>query len=853
MSAAVQPLTPQPWRSLARLPVAARVWLFSLALTALGLAILLAVVVGLRVEPAVTFVPWWALAVAFYLAEVVVVHFQFRGQAHSFSLSEIPLVLGLFLLPPTEFIAATLVGSGLALVIARRQTPLKLAFNLSQFFLTATAALTVFHLAQLALPAGISSQWLAALAAAMTANFVGIVAVAGVITLVEGRFQGERLPQVIKFGVLVGFTNTCLALIAVTMLALEPMALWLLVLPGLLLYSAYRAYTSERQKHASLEFLYQATRILNGSREIDAAVIDLLSLTQKVFRAEQAEICFFSPDGTAHGFRARLEANDAAGSVTRFTLAPNDPLWARAVAESRPFFYRPESADELATHGLRNGMVALLQGETEPLGMFVVGNRLGEVGSFTDDDMLLFETLASQSETALENGQLGQSLRHLSELKEQLQHQAYHDPLTGLGNRALLVEELERAIAQSAVEGQPAILFIDMDDFKTINDSLGHAAGDELLKAVARRIGSILRPSELAVRLGGDEFAVLLHDADARLARRVAERILLAMESPVAVLGQEVTCHLTIGVAIAAGGETSEELLRDADVAMYAAKASGKGRMAVFESGMREAVVERHALKADLQRALARSEFAICYQPIANLDTGEVIGLEALLRWHHPERGVVTPTDFIALAEESVLILAIGRWVLEQACHRAQAWNELRPGRRPLAIHVNLSPRQIQQPAFVDEVASVLANTGLDPSLLVLEITETLLMHDVQLNAARLRALKQLGVRIAIDDFGTGWSTLATLRDLPIDVLKMPKDFLEGRRAADADWKFAQAIVGLGHSLRLEVIAEGIERSDQVRRLRQLGCDSGQGYLFAAPLDEAEIDALLISEAAFAA
>jgi diguanylate cyclase (GGDEF)-like protein len=850
LSAAVQPLTPQPWRRLARLPVAARVWLFSLLLTALGLATFLAVIVGLRVEAAVTFVPWWALAVAFYLAEVVVVHFQFRGQAHSFSLSEIPLVLGLFLLPPTEFIAATLVGSGLALVIARRQGPLKLAFNLSQFFLTATAALAVFHLVQLALPPGISSQWLAALAAAMTANVVGIVAVTGVIALVEGRFQGERLPQVIKFGVLVGFTNTCLALIAVTMLALEPMALWLLVLPGLLLYSAYRAYTSERQKHASLEFLYQATRILNGSREIDAAVIDLLSLTQRVFRAEQAEICFFSPDGTAHGFRAHPES---AGPVTSFTLAANDPLWARAVAEGRPFFYRPESADQLAPHGLRNAMVALLQGETEPLGMFVVGNRLGEGGSFTDDDMLLFETLASQSETALENGQLGQSLRHLNELKEQLQHQAYHDPLTGLGNRALLVEELERAIAQSAVDGQPAILFIDMDDFKTINDSLGHAAGDELLKAVARRIGSILRPSELAVRLGGDEFAVLLRDADVRLARRVAERILAAMESPVAVIGQEVTCHLTIGVAIGAGGETSEELLRDADVAMYAAKASGKGRLAVFEPGMRVAVVERHALKADLQRALARSEFAICYQPIANLDTGEVIGLEALLRWHHPERGVVTPTDFIALAEESVLILAIGRWVLEQACRRAQAWNELRPGRPPLAIHVNLSPRQIQQPAFVDEVASVLAETGLDPSLLVLEITETRLMHDVQLNAARLRALKQLGVRIAIDDFGTGWSTLATLRDLPIDVLKMPKDFLEGRRAADADWKFARAIVGLGHSLRLEVIAEGIERSDQVRRLRQLGCDSGQGYLFAAPLDEAGVEDLLISEAAFAA
>ncbi len=848
MSAIARPLAPPSWRSLARTSVALHVALFSGLLTAIGAATFLVFIAGLPAQPKITFVPWWAMAVAFYLAEVVVVHFQFRGQAHTFSLSEIPLVMGLFLLAPLDFVAANLVGAGLALVLARRQAPLKLAFNLSQFFLVAAATLAVFHLVRAALPDGASAGWIAALAAAMTANFVGVVAVAGVISLVEGRFESERFPQVVKFGALVGFTNTCLALVAVTLMALEPMALWLLVLPGLLLYSAYRAYTSERQKHASLEFLYQATRTLNSSRHLETAIVDLLSLSQKVFRAEVTEICFFAPDGTAEGFRSRYENGEGEPSVSRFSLPPDDPLRVRALAESRPFFYVRGPSDAERTEGLHNGMVALLRGETEPLGMIIVGNRLGEVGGFTADDMLLFETLAGQTETALENGQLGQSLRHLSELKEQLQHQAYHDPLTGLGNRALLVEELDRAIARAPVEGAPAILFLDMDDFKTVNDTLGHAAGDELLRAVSRRVLSVLRPSELAVRLGGDEFAILLRGADVRLARRVAERILASMEGPVAVLGQEMACHLSIGVAVAAGDETAEELLRDADVAMYAAKASGKGRLAVFETGMREAVVQRHALKADLQRAMARSEFAVCYQPITDLDTGDVTGLEALLRWHHPERGVVTPTDFIGLAEESVLILSIGRWVLEQACRQTRAWNDARPGRRPLAIHVNLSARQIQQPSFVDEVATVLAETGLDPSLLVLEITETLLMIDVGLNASRLRALKQLGVKVAIDDFGTGWSTLATLRDLPIDVLKMPRDFLAGRRAADADWKFAQAIVGLGHSLQLEVVAEGIERSDQVRRLRQLGCNSGQGYLFAAPMDEAGVTDFLAGD-----
>jgi diguanylate cyclase (GGDEF)-like protein len=369
----------------------------------------------------------------------------------------------------------------------------------------------------------------------MAANGVGIVAVAGVIAIVEGRFQTERLPQVVKFGLLVGFTNTCLALIAVTLLLVEPMALWLLVLPGLLLYSAYRAYTSERQKHASLEFLYQATRILNGSRELDRAVVDLLSLSQNGSSARSGRDLLlrrrWQRPRIQDGLRSDDRRHRSLASRCRRTIRSET----RALAESRPFFYEAGTPMRPARTACATAWSPCCTGESEPLGMIVVGNRLGDVGGFGADDMLLFETLATQSETALENGQLGQSLRHLSELKEQLQHQAYHDPLTGLGNRALLVEELERALASAETGGRPAILFLDMDDFKTVNDSLGHAAGDELLKAVSRRVRSVLRPSELAVRLGGDEFAVLLRGADVRLARRVAERILAAMDAPVAV------------------------------------------------------------------------------------------------------------------------------------------------------------------------------------------------------------------------------------------------------------------------------------------------------------------------------
>jgi len=831
-------------RPLSRLSTTGRVWLFSAVLTLVGGG-LLAVVIALLPQPVsdAVRIPWWALAILFYLAEAIVVHLQFRGEAHTFSLSEIPLVLGLFFVAPAEFVLANLVGGGLALAINRRQPPIKLFFNLSQFLLVATVAVVVFHAAQAQIFGPDPAHWLAALLATTTANIVGICVVASVIAVVEGRWQLEQLPQVAKFGLLVGFTNTCLALIAVTLFVRDPISLWLLALPAALLYAAYRAYASERQKHASLEFLYQATRILAGSRELDKAVSNLLSHAQRVFRAETAEMAFFAADGSAHGVRTEFAGRDGAGvAVERFSLTADDPLRRRALTESRPFLYTADGVAKPVVRGLRNAMVAPLRGESRDLGMILVANRLGDVGGFGAEDMRLFETLANQTATALENGQLGESLRHLAELKEKLQHQAYHDPLTGIGNRTLLMEELEGALAGGSGDGWPAVLFLDLDDFKAVNDSLGHAAGDELLKAVARRVRSALRPGDLAVRLGGDEFAVLLRGGPDRVqAERVAERVLARLDEPISAAGREIACHASIGVALGDEGITAEELVRDADVAMYSAKAAGKGRLAVFEPGMREAVVARQALKADLQGALERNEFVLQYQPIASLaagaESGQLIGLEALIRWQHPARGVIAAVDFVSIAEEAGLMPEVGEWVLRQACRQARGWNRQRAG-RPLSVHVNISARQLRQPRFAEMVADVLAESGLEPALLVLEITESLLMTDPRANVALLHALKQLGVRLAIDDFGSGWSTLAMLRDFPVDVLKMAKAFLEGRRAAETDWRFAQAVIGLGHSLGMAVVAEGVERADQLRRLRQLGCDAGQGYHFSPPIDE---------------
>jgi diguanylate cyclase (GGDEF)-like protein len=488
---------------------------------------------------------------------------------------------------------------------------------------------------------------------------------------------------------------------------------------------------------------------------------------------------------------------------------------------------------------VESGMSIPLVNRDEVLGVINLNAAAGR--QFTEYDLRAVSLFAEQAAAAIANARLFEMERaHTAELS----YRAFHDPLTRLANRALFVERVEEALAEDAdTPRRLAILFLDLDNFKMVNDSLGHAAGDRLLVAAAGRIDGSLGHADIAARFGGDEFAVLLRDAaDDFATTSAAQRILSALQSPFSIGGHEVFISASIGIAMPDDDTPGvDELLRNADVAMYKAKDSGKGRYTVFAQEMHEAAVERMQLEADLQRAIKHDEFVVHYQPIVELSSGRVTGMEALVRWEHPSKGLLSPADFIPLAEETGLVLAIGRWVLYEACRQAMQWAREHPDRVPLAMSVNLSARQLQLNTVIDDVAGALDDSGLDPERLTLELTETVLMQDTGDVVPRLRALKELGVQLAIDDFGTGYSSLSYLHKFPIDVLKIDKSFTGNLRRGTGEGVLTHAIIRLARTLHLRTIAEGIERPDQVGRLQAMGCHSGQGFYFAKPLaaDEA--------------
>jgi diguanylate cyclase (GGDEF)-like protein/PAS domain S-box-containing protein len=437
------------------------------------------------------------------------------------------------------------------------------------------------------------------------------------------------------------------------------------------------------------------------------------------------------------------------------------------------------------------------------------------------------------------------------EFEEQLSHQAFHDSLTGLANRVLFRDRVTHAIERQERDQRPvSVLFMDLDDFKTINDSLGHAAGDVLLSEVGDRIRQILRAPDTAARLGGDEFAVLLEDSgDGIGAADVADRLIQSLDAPFHLEDKEVFVRASIGIAVAEPGDQEttdvEAVMRNADVAMYMAKERGKNRYQMFEPEMHETALKRLELKADLQRALEHQEFVLMYQPVIELDTGRISGVEALIRWIHPERGLVPPLDFIPLAEETGLIVPIGRWVMHEACTYAAALHERYPTEPRLHMAVNLSAKQLVRADIVDDIRGILSETGLDASTLIIEITESVMMADMELSIARLTELKSLGVQIAIDDFGTGYSSLNYVRRFPVDILKVDKSFIDGVSEEGESSALTAAVIELAGILNLKPVAEGIERVDQLERLLELHCALGQGYYFAKPLETANLEELL--------
>ena len=487
----------------------------------------------------------------------------------------------------------------------------------------------------------------------------------------------------------------------------------------------------------------------------------------------------------------------------------------------------------------RNLLVSPMIADGRPVGAIVVEHRSRTVFGV---ERRVASVLGQFSAVAALNLRNAVLLRHVQDLAEQ-------DSLTGAANRRMFQRTLERTLEaqqtnETATERITAVLFIDLDDFKIVNDSLGHAAGDELLVAVTARVRGLVRQGDLVARLGGDEFAVLTGDLpDLRRSRAMAERLVRDLRVPYVLSGKTVTVTASIGIASARdAGSDAQEIVRNADVAMYMAKANGKSGFAIFDPGMHAAIRARHELGAELQHAVDLGQLRLVYQPIVSLESGRISGLEALVRWQHPERGLVAPGEFIEIAEENGAILPIGRWVMREACERAVAWQTAGLTPAGLFICVNVSARDIQQPGFVGSVEETLAWAGLEPTRLILEITETALIKATSTTVATLEGLRALGVRVVIDDFGTGYFSLSHLRQFPVDALKIAGEFVQVAEGDSRSAALAGAIVALGESLEIATVAEGIETKEHTERMRSLGCTYGQGYFFAKPMGAEDIE-----------
>ncbi|HWS46000.1 MAG TPA: EAL domain-containing protein [Acidimicrobiia bacterium] len=828
------------------------IWALTVVVTAGAVALLPPVARAGVSVPGAARLPWWVLAGGFVLAETFPLHLRFRGEAHSFSLNEIVLVLGLFATTPLRLLAAQLAGSAVALVFVRRQGALKIAFNLAQWAIGTEIAIVVFH--AIAVPSGTLStrNWLAALVAAAAASVVQYVAIAIAITLAEGHFSGRENLKSLVWGLLSTVVNTMLGLVVVIVCSESIAATVLLVGPIAVVLVAYRAYVSEHSKSEGLQFLYRASELLGGARDLEAGLLALLDFARETFHAEIAEVVLRGDSGESIGYRTCSGPGER-----RFRLEPcavDEVAAVLALAgEAREVtIHRPDGRSEFARRDgvdLAELMVAPFSDESGVCGVALAARAKGSVvDTFSKDELHLFETFVNHLGTTLEKSRLSTSLAQLRVLKQELAHQAYHDSLTGLANRLKFRDLVDNALAAAARDGaKTAVLFIDLDDFKTVNDTMGHAAGDALLEEVARRISTSVEGVGTAARLGGDEFAVLLpRVANDSVVRAAADRILVALGDPVLIDGQPVVAQASIGIAAQTGAANADELMQHADVAMYTAKRNGKGRFDEFEPNMSLTVARRHQLKMGLERALANNEFALQYQPVIDVASATVTGVEALIRWKDPARGLMPPSEFVGVAEETGLIVPIGRFVLREACRQAAAWDRVFEGVR---IFVNLSTRQLADDDLVDDVRAALVAAGLEPRRLVLEVTETAMMRDIDEATATLYALKDLGVSIAIDDFGTGFSSLSYLRQLPIDVLKIAKPIIDALCESPQDAAFVKGIIELGHVVGLTVVAEGVEQVEQYAQLFDMGCDFVQGYYYAPALDPTDIGAMLAGAA----
>ncbi len=786
-----------------------------------------------------TSIEWWGLLAGFVVAEWLVVGMRFGRRVHTFSMVTIPLVVGVLTITPVELLAATSMAAVVFAGSRRREPLVMLVLLVSRRLIEASAAISVIALATAPADWFSPTGWLIVLAAAVGAHVLGhlVFSIASWAQGIESS-AGDTL-EAYGFGAFVTVLNASIGMLVTEAVAVAPRAAIFTVIPALALFAGYRAYAASRHERGRLKALYEATRDVHGSPQLEMSLMAAATHGRDMFESEFCEIVMqLGPDRS--GVRTIVGPHDHRQAMDPVDLDRWRTVWDQARDAGEPFVI-DRSGSLASSAGDRRlpivaAMVAPIQVGSEVAGLIIVANPLNDSELFSNAELELVSALAGQVGVAVENGRLEDSLAELTELKAELQHQAFHDGLTGLANRSLFSESVIQALQLTRrTGGDVAILFVDVDDFKHVNDRLGHAAGDDVLRALSAVLTNEAGSGDTAARLGGDEFALLIQNVSGgQEATSVAKRLLESLEDPLRIAGREVPINASIGIAFGHYGDKASQVLRDADAARYAAKRDGKGTFRVFEPDMHSEVAAQLRLKADLEAAIARQELRLLYQPIVDLEDGSLSGFEALIRWQHSLKGWQNPATFIPFAEETGLIHDIGRWTLWEAARRCRDWVEvLQPQPGEFKVSVNLSARQLDDVTIVEEVERVIEEMGFDPSFLVLEITETAMM-----NAAPelLDDLSALGVPLAIDDFGTGYSSLAALHKLSIDILKIDQVFVRGIVEDEDSSPFVGTMVGLGQTLGLQTIVEGIENQAQLAKLRELGCRTGQGFYFAKPL-----------------
>ena len=790
----------------------------------------------------------WRLAVAaaaLVAGDMVLLHLRFGQDQHSFTWSETAVVIGLVALPSPWLRIVAVASIAFAHLVARRSM-LKVVFNATSFATGCVLARTVYHFVvgrlgdhDVAHPA----TWAALGAASLTFFLWNNTTVSGAIAFSQGVPFRRVMSKGLRLSLLVWFGNTVVGILLVGMAVSEPSMLMIVPLVAGLLSLVYRGYLRAMQERDAWKVLQAASRDLVRTDRTELADV-VLDRASALFDADVAELLLVddAAGGATVFHRQGTHVERVDGDVS--TLAGT--WWGRVACEQEPFEIQRAKApagqrSELEDLGLTMYVVAPLLTHAGCIGALRLGFR-GKA-RLAAREMQVFTTFVNHVSTAVEN----------ERLFEEMREQALHDPLTGLPNRALLLERLRHGQARAEKRGTSvAVLFLDLDRFKVINDSLGHHFGDQLLVEVARRISTTVRPADTATRFGGDEFVVLCEDLIGEgHAIDLADRLVAGFEQPFFVGEEQV--FLTASVGVAVSSSTDDEpvaLVRDADAAMYRAKAKGRARCEVFDQEMRAAAIDRLETENDLRRALERGELRLAFQPTVDVATQHVVGAEALVRWQHPTRGLVDPASFIPLAEETGLIHPLGRWVLREACVQLAQWSEELGRHDQLSVAVNLSPHQLCDPEIVEQVAATLASTGADPHRLVLEITESALLDDVDAALDVLERLRALGVRIALDDFGTGWSSLSYLNRLPVDVLKIDRSFVDRLGGDRRDRSIVAGMIDLAHALDLVVVAEGVETPSQLSDLFAMGCDVAQGYYFSRPVPAAEVDMTVIRRSA---